>query len=95
MFGVVKHFKRFDLDTPTDKILFEVYRLDDGGTTNPRWTKMNGDIGNLILFLEYNSGSGFGLNASHFAGLNGNCIYFQESNGKRSPNYRIFWSIRH
>lgn len=80
--GVVKHFEKFDLNTPLDEVLFEVYRLEysEGGTTTCRWAKMNGGIGDRMLFLQYGFGSGFCLHASHFPGFKGNCIYFQEWN---------------
>ncbi|KAF3321510.1 hypothetical protein FCM35_KLT13726 [Carex littledalei] len=87
--GVVKHFETFDLNTPLDEVLFEVYRLEYSGTTT-RWAKMNGGIGDRMLFLQYSFGSGFCLHASHFAGFKGNCIYFQEWNGQLIGNYNFF-----
>lgn len=74
--GLVRHIKAFDLDI---EVLFEVYRLEDNGTT-PCWTKMNDGIGDRMLILDCMGGVGFCLNANHFPGLKGNCIYFQESN---------------
>jgi Protein of unknown function (DUF295) len=89
VFGVVKHFKIIDLNTPMDQILFTVYRLEDYGTT-PHWAEMKDGIGDLVLFLEYfsRSGVGFGLSASHFAGFKGNCIYFHEKSDRYIPDNR-------
>lgn len=87
--GVVKHFETFDLKTPLDKVLFEVYRLEYSGTT-PCWAKMNGGIGDRMLFLQYGFGSGFCLHASHFEGFKGNCIYFQGWNGEIIGNNNLY-----
>lgn len=71
-----------------DEALFEVYRLEDDGG-KPCWAKMNDGIEDRMLFLDWGRND-FGLNASHFAGFKGNCIYFQESNNKFGSDNRTF-----
>ncbi|KAJ3672408.1 hypothetical protein LUZ60_007129 [Juncus effusus] len=59
---------------------FDVYHLEDGGKDS-RWVKMTKGIGDLMLFLEWETGCGLCLKASDFEGFRGNCIYFATLTG--------------
>ncbi|XP_078150055.1 putative F-box protein At4g22060 isoform X2 [Carex rostrata] len=57
---------------------FDIYSLYFGdGESKPCWVKII-DIGNQMLFLQYNRG--LALCASNFTGFKGNCIYFLKYN---------------
>ncbi|KAJ3691119.1 hypothetical protein LUZ61_020283 [Rhynchospora tenuis] len=67
---------------------FEIYRLE--ATESPRWAKLNGGIGNRVLFLDNIIETGFCLNASEFDGFRGNCIYLRQDHPTRHKGYRVF-----
>ncbi|XP_078168971.1 F-box protein SKIP23-like [Carex rostrata] len=65
---------QYDDDEPCH---FDIYCLYFGdGEGKPCWVKIT-DIGDQMLFLQYNSGLAFSV--SNFARFKGNCIYFMKS----------------
>ncbi|KAJ3672497.1 hypothetical protein LUZ60_007218 [Juncus effusus] len=70
---------------------FDVYRLEDGGTSS-HWVRMTSGIGDRMLFLDetkgYRQSRGLCLKASDFEGFRGNCIYF--TTWSRESQYSLY-----
>ncbi|KAJ4776711.1 F-box protein skip23 [Rhynchospora pubera] len=68
-------FQCFGASDDSHDFWFHVYQLDFSGGSSPHWVKVN-NIGNQALFIDLDGG--IALEASDFAGINANCIYYIE-----------------